>query len=133
MDKSFRLRGEVAGGPQDLSGLTVELVDVLRHSPIDRMSIARNGTFEFHNVTGGTYQVRVVNQQGTILRQEQVDVNQFTGDMTISIPDMPTEQPSSGNVSVQRLQHKIPSKAKKAFAVAQKKLEAGDSEGSIAK
>jgi len=132
-DRFYRLRGEVSGGPQDQSSLTVELGDVMKHSPTERSAITRNRTFEFHNIAGGTYQIRVVTQDGTILRQEQVNVNQFTGEITLTLPDVQGDHPNSGSVSLGQLKHKVPSKAKKAFAAAQKKTEAGDSEGAIAK
>jgi tetratricopeptide (TPR) repeat protein len=133
-ESQFRVRGEVTGGPSDLSVLNVELVDSYRRSQAERVPINRNGNFEFHGVTSGTYLLRIVTQDGTILRQEQVHINQFSGEIAVHLPDTPeAARPSSQPVSVARLRHKIPAKAKKAFAAAQKRSEAHDSEGSIQK
>ena len=132
-DRTFRLRGEVTGGQRDQSGLSVELVDVSHHLPVERTSLSHSGTFEFSNVPAGSYRVRVVTRDGTILSQEQHEVNQMGGDVAIALPEVPYERPSEGSVSVARLRHKIPSKAKKAFAEAQKRLEADDLTGSAGK
>ena len=132
-DKLFRLRGEVTGGPRDQSGLSVELVDTSHHFPMERVPVSQNGAFEFSHVAAGTYQIRVVTQEGTLLRQEHHSVNQMGGDVVIALPDAPSERPAEGSVSVARLKHKIPSKAKKAFAAAQKRSEAGDAAGSAEK
>lgn len=133
MEKQFRIRGEVTGGPRDQSGLSVELLDVSHHLPPDRVPLSQNGAFEFSRVAGGSYQIRVVTEAGTVLRQEFYNLNQTGGDIVIALPDVPSEKPADGAVSVARLRHKIPAKAKKAFAAAQKRSEAGDLTGSAEK
>ncbi len=129
-EKQYRVRGEVTGGPQDQSRLSVELVDSNHHLPVEHVSLTQTGGFEFSNVPTGSYLIRVVNQNGTVLRQDNHVVNQMGGDVVIALPDMPSDRPANGSVSVARLKHKIPSKAKKAFAAAEKRLEAKDMAGS---
>lgn len=86
--------------------------------------------FEFSNIATGSYQIRVVIQDGTLLRQEDHNVNQMGGDVVIALPDLSSDRPADGSVSVARLKHEIPSKARRAFAAAQKRFEAGDMAGS---
>ncbi|MEP6536454.1 MAG: tetratricopeptide repeat protein [Bryobacteraceae bacterium] len=132
-DKLYRVRGEVTGGPRDQSGISVELIDASRHQPVERVPLSQNGAFEFSHVATGTYQVRVLNQEGTVLRQDYYVVNQMGGDLTIALPEESADKPTGDSVSVARLKHQIPSKARKAFAAAQKRFEAHDPNGSAEK
>jgi tetratricopeptide (TPR) repeat protein len=132
-ERLVRLRGEVTGGPQDQSTLSIELVDLVKHVPIERTLVSNSGAFEFLNVPHGLYQIRVITQDGSLLRQEPINVNQMTGEISLALNRVGGERPSSGSVSVARLKHKIPSKAKKAFAAAQKRSQSGDSEGAAAR
>ena len=129
-DKQYRVRGEVTGGPRDQSGISVELVDASHHLAVDKATLSQNGVFEFNHVATGTYEIRVVDQDGRVLRSEHYVVNQMGGDITIALPDTTTEKPTGDSVSVARLKHQVPNKAKKAFAAAQKRFEAHDLAGS---
>ena len=129
-EKQYRLRGEVTGGSRDQASLSVELVDLAHHLPFGHTLLSQAGAFEFSNVPVGSYQVRVVTPDGTVIRQENHVVNQLGGDVVIALPEMPSGRPAGGSVSVAMLKHKIPAKAKKAFATAQKRLEANDMTGS---
>lgn len=130
LDKSFRVQVELVGGPPVRSNMTVELIDLGKHTRLQLQPSAR-GTYDLEAVASGSYQLRVIGSDGSILRQEQLNVSPTTGTVVINVPYSQPNQPSGGTVSVGQLQHKVPGKARKDFAAAEKKTQSGDYSGAL--
>jgi tetratricopeptide (TPR) repeat protein len=128
LDKSFRVQIELVGGPPGRN-MAIELIDLVKHTRVQVQPSPR-GTFDLE-AAAGSYQIRVIAADGSVLRQEQLNVSPTTGTVVINVPFSEPDQPSGGTVSVGQLRHKVPGKARKAFAAAEKKYEKGDYKGSL--
>ena len=109
---------EPAGGaPGDLY---VELREAGSRMRVQKEPVSYDGSFQFHDVPSGSYEVRVVTaiHDDTIV-QEFVEVNSNTGRLLLRMPEARVERPVSGMVSVKELQAKVPKKAMQAFLKAQ--------------
>lgn len=111
------------------SGMVIDVTDSARQ-PISAAPIGTNGSFELHNIRDGAYHVAVRDSRGGVLHQEIIQVNSHTP-VHITLPEQKVERPVSGTISVARLQHKVPKKARKEYEKADKKLKEGDIQGSL--
>jgi tetratricopeptide (TPR) repeat protein len=127
------LTGEVTSdNPSDLAGgLTVELVDMQSHMVVGQSVAGMDGRFQFANLRPGNYQLRVTNGAGGVIEQQFVTVNGVADFVTVRLPELKRDRPVSGTVSVSRLGHKIPSKARKEFNKALAASEKNDSQRAI--
>lgn len=117
------LRGEViCQSPLNPTQLLVELVDSSKHVAIDRSPLSPTGSFEFRNVPNGSFEVRVINFHGDILKREWVQQENMSWPLTLRV-GRPAEKPISGFVTPYRLQHKVPKKAMAEFKKAAKAME----------
>ncbi len=96
-------------------------------------SVAHDGTFELRDVQGGTYNLRVTTLRGDVLYEELVEVHSFTTQLTIRLPSPKSDKPGAGTVSFRELQHPVPPKAFKAFASAEREVDAGRDDEAIRK
>lgn len=112
------------------SAMTIELTDLNRNH-VGSGIVSSNGECEISSVPPGTYRVIVLGGRGEILREDVVAVNGFGAPVQIRMPEKKVERPVSGVISVQRLQHKVPKKARKEYERAEDAMEKGDVEKSI--
>ena len=117
-------KGELHSDSQRLfSGYTVELVDS-RHSTTASANVQPDGTFEFRRVTGGEYELLVSNGRGQELYRSYVRTGD-PGDIEVKMPEVKTERPPSGGVSVSQLLHPPDRKAVACAMAAGKLSQAG--------
>ncbi len=114
------------------------LVDFQDHSRIRtqtpmQASVAHDGTFEFRDLAGGSYDLRVTTLRGDVLYEEMVDLHSYSTQLTIRLPSPKSDKPGAGTVSFRELQHPVPPKAFKAFAGAERDVEAGRNDEAIRK
>lgn len=127
------LTGEItADDPKDLTaGLTVELRDIHSRMVAGQAIAGLDGRFQIGNLRPGDYQLRVTNGVGGVIEQQYVRVNGVGDFVTVRLPEVKRERPVSGTVSVARLGHKVPGKARKEFDKAVKAAEKNDSQKAI--
>ena len=125
------LRGEVNGSnPTDR--LFIEVYEQNRHMMIDRVPLSGDGRFEGGGVqNGGHYEVRVVRQNGEKVQSEDVVLSSSGFAVEIQLPRAAAAICSRGPVSLYRLQHQVPGKAKNEFKRAEMAWSAGKSEEAI--
>lgn len=116
-------RGEIVGGEGRgvaEGRLQVEIYDSSSHTIIDRVPVTSGGSFEFRaqsSPSSSAYDVRVVNQNGDVLRQERF-VSGFSNSvpLRLTLSNQPVAaRPAAGSVSVGRLRHKPLKKAMKEY------------------
>ena len=119
------LRGEIHGDQVLLDGYLVDLYDVSSRRDVDHAYVRADGTFDFHNVAYGEYQIRVSNAGGEVVYQTFFSVNVNTTPLEIYLPHQQIQRPPSGQVSVTQLKHPPARKAFGAFVAAQRLSQAG--------
>lgn len=130
------VRGRVETGSPDVGNdLQVELQDHARGRMQGALQVAvgHDGSFEFRDVLGGAYDLRLTTLRGDVLYDELVDVHSYTSQLTIRLPAIASAKPGTGTVSLHELEHPVPPKAFKAFAAAQRESEAGRDQEAIRK
>jgi len=125
--ESVSLAGEVELGGQSASGLIVVLASA---GGLDRRSdVHADGAFEFPDVPSGEYELKVTTLHGGVIHSEYVSLQLLRNHLSVRLRRQEQERPASGTVSAARLQHKVPSKARKEF---EKGLEAARKNDSAA-
>ena len=128
--RPVQVRGEVSyegGGRVD--ALSVELLS--QGHPIGKAMIPPDGGFEFRDVPGGLYEIRIVNWQGTVVHRDFVAFHDNGPELAIKLPKSEGARPASGKVSVQSLLRPVPSKAQKEYVRAEKALAEGEVSGAV--
>jgi tetratricopeptide (TPR) repeat protein len=74
-----------------------------------------DGQFVIRQVPEGGYQLRVRTQTGDLLLEQHVHVHSFSVPLEVRLRGADAERPVQGLVSVKRLQHKVPKKARQSF------------------
>jgi hypothetical protein len=120
------VKGELETSQPNVSGYTVELYDIGRHSTISTSEIRSDGEFEFLQMPYGSYLVTVTNARGESVYQGNLNVGGQPGPFIIRLPKEATARPGSGTISVKQLQHPPTRKAYDALLAAQKFGETGD-------
>jgi tetratricopeptide (TPR) repeat protein len=118
-------KGELHSDSREFfEGYTVALSDSRTH---DRASadVRTDGSFEFHHVAGGDYQLVVSDGHGEVLYQSFVNVSNNAGALEVRLPEEKNERPPSGAVSASQLLHPPDRKAVRFVAAAQKLSQAG--------
>jgi tetratricopeptide (TPR) repeat protein len=104
--------GDVDAGDQSLDSFTVVLSSL---GDLDRrVNLTASGTFEFRGLPFGRYELKVVSLNGEVVHQEFL----FLTSSYRAVVRLPRDRfipAGSTIVSVTRLRHKIPSKARKEF------------------
>lgn len=129
------LNGEVrTAHTRDLDHLFVDLKPVDASAPGGRATTDSDGHFTFDNIAPGSYSLRVLPQPGADpIYETPVQVNAFTGPLTVEIPSRPESQPITGVVSVQQLRHPPSKKAVQAFNQAEQYSHSHDTAKAIEK
>jgi tetratricopeptide (TPR) repeat protein len=129
--KPCEVWGQVAGDARRLQdGLDIELIGRDKGAK-QRVHVSSSGNFDFQSVPPGDYQFRVVDREGTVIREQTEAVNGKHDFVLLLIPDTRSEGSARNTVSFAALQHKTPSRAWDAFRAAQKAGNAGDVEKCI--
>jgi tetratricopeptide (TPR) repeat protein len=93
--------------------------------------VSSSGNFDFQSVPPGNYQFRVVDREGTVVREQTEAVKGKRDFVLLLIPDARSEDSARNTVSFAALQHQTPRRAWDAFRAAQKAGNAGDVEKCI--
>lgn len=106
----------------------VELYDPLNRRGINQEYVNSDGSFTFHNVSFGDYEVRVINPAGQVVQRQFVSVSPTTRPVEFRLPHEEPTRPPSGPVSFTQLKHPPTRKAVGAFMAAQRFSQTGQYE-----
>jgi tetratricopeptide (TPR) repeat protein len=119
------LRGELVTEGGSLEGLTIEVAGQSNFYA-HRVFLDRGGSFEVAHLTAGSYEVRVLNRRGEIIRTEYASVFENGPPITIRLSNSAAgDRPTGETVSVAQLRHKVPRKAAKEYRKAAELMEEG--------
>ena len=111
------LRGEL----RDLSGSADRLTVVVSNGsgPSETAFVGPTGSFQFHSLALGTYQLEIRNMQGDVIKQQMVSLTGPAMDVTISLGTYSKAAgwvpPGEATVSVKRLRHDPNGKAEQEY------------------
>ncbi len=119
--------GEVAiEGGSALDQVTVELA--AQGQVVARSPVTIDGSFEFRDITEGTYEARVVTLVGVVVYRTPITISTFTDSLSLNVPSLPGSKPPGGVISVKQL---IPDKARREFVRAEQAFKKGKLDESI--
>jgi tetratricopeptide (TPR) repeat protein len=109
------VRGEIYTSKVITGNVTVEL-NSSGSSRSESATVNPDGRFEFPSIATGTYWLRVVGGDGSVLHEEAVTVNSSQQPLTIRLADTQSANRATGTtISMQQLTHKVPRQAQKAY------------------
>ena len=91
-----------------------------------------DGRFRFRDVSAGSYTLHIIDEYGDEIAAQPVTVSPLMATLSIRLPERTVRQPVGGTVSVARLRHKPPAKARRAYDRAAKLSQAGEWERAAA-
>ena len=109
--------------------LSVEIVSEGR--PIDRIDPGRDGTFTFHRLPAGQYQLRIMTRHGDVLRSEFITVGSHTAHLEFRIAGIEQRRPPSGSVSLRALAKPAPKNAVKELQRSQSAFAKGNKQAAV--
>lgn len=119
------------GHCSSFSNMVVELSDIASRQ-VASTTLGQNGVAELYGVRAGSYTMTLRAGDGTAIHITQIQTGTFGAPLTIQIPDdKRVNRPVSGTISVARLKHKVPKKARKEYDRSVDKMENGDLRGSL--
>ena len=122
------LSGQLSvAGSSGYSQLRVQLWDAGGRNAIAEAHVNPMGAFEFAATPSGSFELRVVNWQGEVLHSRGVGLP-YMGVLPVKFGAGESGQ-ARIPISLTRLQHKVPKKALKAFAVGRDAMLKGDRAG----
>jgi TPR repeat/Tetratricopeptide repeat len=128
--RTMTVRGEVVSSDVNLGNLSVELrTDGSGMS--DSAAVNLDGSFEFRAASAGTYELRVIAPNGTVIHQEFVSITSPNQALSIRLPERSSSSASratGSTVSLQQLKHKVPASAQKAYEKGEQAASKGDLE-----
>jgi len=125
------LSGQIEGAGGASGNLMVALSS--RSSPEHRTDVNSSGTFEFHDLPSGQYELKVTNLYGDVIHQEFLALTSAANNVWVRLPGQEHEhaRASSATVSAARLRHNVPSKARKEFELGMKAADGNDTAAAI--
>jgi tetratricopeptide (TPR) repeat protein len=125
-DKLPIVRGRVESDSQFFgSEYFVQLESQNRTTLPFEAAVTNDGAFEFRDVPSGSYKLRLTSSRGAVISEQIVDLAGYATGLSIRMPKLAHERPPSGTVSIHDLQRKIPPKAFRALAEAEREANAG--------
>lgn len=96
--------------------LIVELWRTEAERMVDSQLLTRNGQFEFRGLPHGSYELRVTNSVGAVIRRQLVMLSSGSTFVSLDLPGPRREQRNiSPTVSVAALSHRAPAKARREY------------------
>lgn len=104
-----------------------------RQNPVGTFTVTSGGEFDMHGLAEGPYTLNVQTHSGDVLHSETVNLRANSGTLTLHLPSQAKAvSPSApGTVSLARLQHKVPRKARAEFNESDSRMKALDVQGSL--
>ncbi len=129
------LNGEIRNPRADEMGhLFVDLSPLVAQGSGERVAIESDSRFRFDHIAPGSYQLRVLSGPGSNpIYEQSLQVNPFSGPVTVDLPERPQAKPISGLVSIRQLQYPPSKKAVRAFHEAERFSQAHDTARAIEK
>lgn len=101
-------------------------IELLEHgSPLDRMPVAHDGTFEFRYLSRPSDEIRVVSFRGEVLLAQFLNGSAYLSEIELRLPAMPHTRPATGTVSLLSLKP-VPRNIRNHLKRAQRASAAGD-------
>lgn len=118
------LHGEIVHQPGTTVGnLFIEVYDISGSGGlVGRTVVSSTGDFSFEGIPTGVVEVRVKDISGNVITTQTVNTYAEFSSVQIRLPEAKRERPISGLVSLAELRHKVPAKALKEAAEADKAL-----------
>lgn len=108
--RRYRVEGHIRSNSGMLDRLRVEVCDLSSPGPVGQLMVRNDGSLEVTNLAAGTYEFRVLSPHGQILAKTLWQVP-ASRDVEIQLPG--ESAGAGGPVSLYRLSHKVPEKARK--------------------
>jgi len=131
-DGSAVLRGEVQTD-DPLGGYVVELHGLHDRSKAAVTDVGLDGSFVFHDLSCGDYEIELFDGFGNVLYDNFVSVSKPSNPVVVALPKREVNRPPSGAVPVDQLLHPISTKARRLVIAAQRLSEASDHRGAAEK
>lgn len=116
-------------GAGRLDALSVELL--VQGRPVNRVTAASDGAFQFDGIPVASYELRVTNLYGDIIRREFISVYGQGNPLLVKLPKKTGVPPGAKTISVSRLLQPVPSKARKEFDRADEAFRQGELADSV--
>jgi tetratricopeptide (TPR) repeat protein len=130
-ERGVGLHGQVYFENVFLGFLAVELLANGR-SLAQSASLGPDGSFEFHSVAPGAYELQIT-AGGDVVHRERVIVGGPNQYLTITVPRRGSADRSAGStVSIRQLHHKVPSEAQKEYGKGRAAARKGDHQTALA-
>jgi len=97
-----------------------------------KVVVESDGRFAFDDVPLGIYLLRIMDGAGDEITSEPLNVSPGNTPISVRLPEQKMERPLVGSVSVERVRHQPPKRARRAFLEAQRLSEAGAHERAAA-
>src|SRR5258708_22743182 len=92
------LRGQVENAGYLGDSILVELRGIQGDQP-HQAAVATSGSFEFRDLRGGTYTLRLTTLNGEPICEQVVEISPLTGEVSIRLPQPALARPGSGTIS----------------------------------
>src|SRR5882762_1097175 len=127
------VKGEIQQeGGRASDNLTIELVENFTHVPAGRQPVMQDGSFEFHNVRPGEYELRINGAYGDLIHKEIVSIHNEGVPLEVKLPQRRTTSPISGTISAAALRRHVSAQAVREMVRSERKMRNGDIQSSIA-
>jgi tetratricopeptide (TPR) repeat protein len=123
--RRYRVDGRIQSSSGPLDRLRVEIADISSPAPLTQLMVHTDGSLQSIDLSAGTYEFRVLSPHGELLAKVLWQVP-AARDIEIRLPG--GTETAAGPVSVYRLSHKVPGKARKNWEKSAKAVREGKTE-----
>jgi len=114
-----------------VADVMVEIRNLGRSDPSERVPVLYDGSFEFRRLEEGQYDVRITDVRGAVIQQDFVWIRAGGEELHLRLRQKEAPPLPSGTVSLQKLLRPTPSSAQREFLRSQRAFEKGDTGKSI--